>query len=120
RHLAAASYLQTTWSSDDEEIVEVVASHYLAAYRAAPEAEDAGDIKASAREFLVRAGNHAASLAASEEAEQYYEQAAELAEEPVARAELLERAGQMAQSRGRPDQATLHFESAIAMFEEQG
>src|SRR5207245_2160169 len=40
-HLAAAGYLETSWGPAEHEIVEVVASHYLAAYEAAPDAEDA-------------------------------------------------------------------------------
>ena len=40
RHLAAAEYLRRTFP-DDEEVAEVIASHYLDAYRAAPDADDA-------------------------------------------------------------------------------
>src|SRR5205823_6003824 len=42
RHLAVASFLEENWAADDDEIVQVVASHYLDAYEAAPDAEDAG------------------------------------------------------------------------------
>ena len=42
----------------------MLASHYLDAYRELPDAEDAGEIKAKAREMLRRAGERAASLAA--------------------------------------------------------
>jgi class 3 adenylate cyclase/tetratricopeptide (TPR) repeat protein len=120
RHLAAAGYLQSRWGRDDDEVVEVVASHLLEAYRAAPDADDAADIMAKARDALVRAGNRAASLAATGEAQAYYDQAADLAEDPARRAELLERAGQMAQSGGRAEDATARFEAAIALFEAEG
>ena len=46
------------------------------------------------REMLTRAGERAASLAANDEAQRYFEQAAELAEEPLAEAALRERAGE--------------------------
>ena len=36
KHLAAASYLEAVWG--EHEVVEVVASHYLDAYQAAPDA----------------------------------------------------------------------------------
>ena len=36
RHLAAAEYLEREWGRPSDEIVEVLASHYLDAYRAAP------------------------------------------------------------------------------------
>ena len=42
RHLAAAEHLETRFA-DEDEIAEVLASHYLAAVEAAPEAEDAHD-----------------------------------------------------------------------------
>ena len=48
--------------SDDEEIVEVLASHYLDAYRELPDAEDSAEIKAKAREMLRRAGERALRL----------------------------------------------------------
>src|SRR5262249_39279680 len=79
RHLAAAEYLEREWGPAEHEIVEVLASHYVDAYRAAPDAPDAAAIKAKAQEALARAGERAASLAANEEAQRYFEQAAELA-----------------------------------------
>ena len=115
RHLAAATYLEENW--DEDEVAEVIASHYLEAYRAAPDAEDAAAIKAKARDRLSRAGERAASLAATEEAGRYFEQAAGLADEPLRRAELLERAGEMARAGGRSDEAEQHFERAIELFE---
>jgi class 3 adenylate cyclase/tetratricopeptide (TPR) repeat protein len=117
RHLAAASYLESAWGEEEEEIVEVVASHYLDAYHAAPDAPDAPGIKAQARDMLTRAGRRAASLAAAAEALRYFEQALELADEALARAELQELAGRMAWTGGRLHDAKVHFEAAIASFE---
>ena len=54
--------------SAEQEVVEVVASHYLAAYEAAPDADDAAAIRAKAGDQLARAGERAASLGANEEA----------------------------------------------------
>src|SRR4029453_952116 len=65
KHLAAAEFLESRWA-EDEEIVEVVAAHYLDAYRAAPDAPDAEEIKARARAMLTRAGDRAASLGSEE------------------------------------------------------
>jgi predicted ATPase/class 3 adenylate cyclase len=116
RHLAAARYFEESWGSDDAEIVEVTAAHYLDAYRADPDAPDAPEIRAAAREALVRAARRAASLAATEQAQGYFEQAAELAEGPAAQAELLEQAGAMAENSGRPAAGVTLFEQAIALF----
>jgi len=119
RHLAAARYFEDSWGSEEAEIVEVTAAHYLDAYRADPEAADAGEIRAAARDALVRAARRAASLAATEQAQSYFEQAAELAEDATARAELLEQAGVMAEQSGRPAAGVELFEEAISLFTAQ-
>ena len=64
----AATHLEGGWGPSEHEIAEVVASHYVAALEAAPDDEDAAEISAKARTMLSRAGERAASLAASEEA----------------------------------------------------
>jgi class 3 adenylate cyclase/tetratricopeptide (TPR) repeat protein len=119
RHLAAASHLESAFP-DEEEVVEVLASHYLDAYREAPDAPDAVDIKLKAREMLSRAGNRAASLAAAREAQRYYQQAAELADDPLVCAHLEHRAGEMAWRRGRADEARTLFSQALDIFHAQG
>ena len=43
RHLAVAVYLEDEWGPEEPEVVEVVASHYLEAYRASPDADDAAE-----------------------------------------------------------------------------
>ena len=65
RHLATAEFLLTLPGSEEDEIVEVVAAHYIDALEAAPDAADAGEIRDQARAMLVRAGERAASLAAT-------------------------------------------------------
>jgi tetratricopeptide (TPR) repeat protein len=117
KHLAAAAFLSSQIGSEEDDLVPVVAAHYLDAFALVPEADDAEDIKARARGMLVRAGERAASLAAADEAQRYFEQAAELAEDDLARAELLERAGMVARAGGRADAAIAHFEESITRFE---
>jgi tetratricopeptide (TPR) repeat protein len=117
RHLAAAEQVEQAFGSE-QEVVEVLASHYLAAYKAAPEDADAGQIKQRAGELLARAGERAASLAANEEAEHYFAEAASLAEEGVQRARLVERAGEMAFRAGDTDHAQTSFEQALALFDQ--
>ena len=55
RHLAAAAHLENVFA-DEDEVAEVLASHYLAAVDAAPDADDAGEIRAKAREMLGASG----------------------------------------------------------------
>jgi class 3 adenylate cyclase/tetratricopeptide (TPR) repeat protein len=119
KHLAAADFIAQRWGGE-EEIVEVLASHLLEAHRAAPDAPDAQTIKSRARDSLVGAGEHAAALAANEEAQRYFDQAADLAEDPVARAVLLERGGLAAVAGGNSDAAIARYEEAIALLERAG
>jgi tetratricopeptide (TPR) repeat protein len=118
RHLAAATYLEATW--DAEEIPEVIASHYLEAYRSATDASDAAVVKANACERLTQAGVRAASLAAAKEARRYFEQALELADDLPSRARLHERAGETAWTDGDGASAKAHFERAQELFVEAG
>jgi class 3 adenylate cyclase/tetratricopeptide (TPR) repeat protein len=115
KHLAAAAM-----DEGEEELAEVVAGHYLAAAAADPDAADAGDIGRRAVAALRQAGHRASSLAATQEAQRYYEQAAALATEPAEQADLLEHAGIMAQRGGRTDAARAHYERAVALFEDEG
>ena len=120
KHLAVAAHLEGAWSTDGEEIVEVVASHYLEAWRLDPDAPGAEEIKGKAREMLVRAAERAAALAAAEEAQSAFERAAELSASQLERAALTQRAGEMAELRGRPEEAAARYGDAARMFEAAG
>ncbi len=119
RHLAAAAHLESAGVEEDE-LVEVIAAHYLAANEAAPDAPDAAEIKGKACQTLVRAGDRAASLGASGEAQRYFEHAAELAEALLERAELLDRAGWLAHSAARPEHAVELLTESLALYEGEG
>ena len=117
RHLAVAAYLESAF--DEEDVVEVVASHYLQAYEAAP---DAADRRRSGceRRNAVAAGERAASLAAAGEAKRYFEQAAGLTDTTTTRAALLARAGDMAWLSGVTEEAKSAYELAITLLEAEG
>jgi predicted ATPase/class 3 adenylate cyclase len=118
KHLQVAAYLERAWGEEEEEIVEVVASHLVEAYRLAPDADDAAHIGDRARRMLIRAAERSASLAAAAEAQSYFQQAAELTSSALERAELVERTGQMAFNLGLPEEAVAHYEEAARLFEE--
>jgi len=120
KHLAAAEYLEQATGQAEQEAVEVVAAHYLDAYEAAPKAPDAASIRRKAAERLAQAGDRAASLAASEEAEAYFGKAAALAEEPLWQAELLERAGLAVQQGGRFPEALALYDRSIELYRAAG
>jgi len=118
RHLAAADHLAA--SLGEEEVAEVIASHLLAAYETGTDADDGPALKLRAGGALVRAGERAAALAAAAEAQRYFEQAAELTDDPLVRAELTDRAGQMAWRAAKPGDARTLLDRASAAYEEQG
>jgi class 3 adenylate cyclase/tetratricopeptide (TPR) repeat protein len=120
RHLAAATHLEQERLDQGQDVAEIVASHYLTALELDPDAADARDVSARARETLVAAGDRAESVAANENAQRYFEQALELVTSPVERAELDERAGRVAARSLRTREARAHLEQAIADFEEIG
>jgi len=118
KHLAAAEHLAATLG--EEEVAEVVASHLLEAYRLDPDAPDAGALQARAQAGLVHAGERAASLGASAEAQRYFEQAGELAGQPIEQAATLVRAGEMALRAESTGRAGSLFEQALGLYADAG
>jgi class 3 adenylate cyclase len=119
RHLAAAEHLRASWG-DATEIAEVLASHYLAAVDAEPDASDAQAIRGLARQTLADAGRRALSLALGNEARRYFERAAELADEESERARLLAEAGGAAARTADREAAQALLVEAIAMLDAGG
>jgi class 3 adenylate cyclase/tetratricopeptide (TPR) repeat protein len=119
RHLAAADYLERTLA-DDDEIVEVLASHYIDAYTLAPDADGADAVRRRGRELLVRAGERAESLGAPAEAQRYYTRAGDLSEPGLDQARLLARAAEMAMRAASQDAAAELADRAHALFEDAG
>ena len=118
KHLAAAEHLAANLAED--EVVEVIASHLLDAYRLDPDAADAEGLRARAHLALLRAGERAASLGASAEAQRYFEQAGELSGAPTEQAAALSRAGEMALNAGAAERAAPLFGAGVALFEAAG
>jgi predicted ATPase len=119
RHVAAATYLESEWS-EEEEVAEVVASHLVEAHAADPDADDAAEIRDRARAALVRAGDHAVSLAAAESAQGYFEQALTLGGDEQSQADLHAKAGETAARRGQNAAARKHYDSASELYEGLG
>jgi tetratricopeptide (TPR) repeat protein len=119
-HVAAARHLRQTWPGEAYDIAEVLASHYLEAIRAEPDADDVAALRASARETLTIAGRAAASLALGPEAQRYFEQAADLAEDELEKATLYEQAGRALWHSGDSAAAAERLRSALAIYERTG
>ncbi len=120
RHLAVAGHLREAWGEESGDIAEVLASHYLDAVAAEPDAADAESIGALACETLADAGRRAISLAAGPEARRHFERAAELAVDPALRGRLLREAGQAAMTSGELDDALELFNIAAGLLRDAG
>jgi tetratricopeptide (TPR) repeat protein len=120
RHVAAAQHLERAWPGEARDIAEVLASHYQAAIAADPEAEDVVSLRAMARQTLTDAGRAAASLALGPEAQRYLEQAAELTDTDLQRAQLLEEAGRALLQSGDQQAAEQRLRQAIELHERAG
>jgi class 3 adenylate cyclase/tetratricopeptide (TPR) repeat protein len=120
KHLAVAAYLQTEGENDEDDVVELIAAHYVDALRSDPDAADAPQTRARARAMLVRAGDRAVMLAAPAESLRYFTQALDFTDDVLGRARLDERAGQAAAIAGRFPETRSHMDRAIAAFESQG
>jgi class 3 adenylate cyclase/tetratricopeptide (TPR) repeat protein len=120
RHVAAAHHLEQSWPGEARDIAEVLASHYLEAIRAEPDAEDVPLLRSSARERLAAAGQAAASLGLGPEAQRYLEEAAELAEDDIERAQLFELAGRALRQSGDAEGAEQRLRAAVELFQSGG
>src|SRR3954469_14903598 len=120
RHLAAAAYMRATFADDSEEVSEIIASHYVDAYRAAPDDPDAAELRGEAVAALRRAGHRSAGVGAPEVAERVYREAAKLTIDELERLELEVAAGTMAEGSGRFEQAVALFDGVSAAHEAAG
>ena len=120
KHVAAAQHLEQSWPGEARDIAEVLASHYLEAIAAEPDADDVGVLRAGARERLTAAGQAAASLVLGPEARSYFDQAAELADDDLERASLIEQGGRALLRSGDPAGAEDHLRRAVALYQSGG
>jgi class 3 adenylate cyclase/tetratricopeptide (TPR) repeat protein len=78
RHLKAAAHLRGAFPGDGEEVVDVIARHYLDALEAVPDDADAAQIRGQASTALIRAAERAGRTGAPARAAESYAAAAEL------------------------------------------
>ncbi len=120
RHRAAAEYLRRAFPNDGEDVVEAIASHYVAALRAAREVEESELLRVESVLALRRAGQRAAAVGAPATAERAYRTAAELAEQEDEGLELTATAGEMALRAGHIDNALGLFGAVMDRHREAG
>jgi tetratricopeptide (TPR) repeat protein len=80
RHLAVAAHLRATFPNDGEEVVDVVARHYLDALAAVPDDKDIDELREMALAALVRGAERAARTGAPDRAARSFAEAAGLVE----------------------------------------
>jgi class 3 adenylate cyclase/tetratricopeptide (TPR) repeat protein len=117
RHVAAAEYFEAL---DDEELVGVVATHYLAAYRSAAEGPEAASIAVQAGLALRAAAERAGALGSPLQALAYLRDAIEISGSPKEVAPLEEQAARTAESAGRYAEASEHAGRAARAFAAAG
>ena len=117
RHLAAARYLE---SLGDDELAGVVASHFVAAYRAAPDGPAGEAVAAQARVSLLATADRAEALGALGQAIDALTSALEVTRDPHDHARLLERTGRLQSYRSRYDEAQQTLTAAVDAFSALG
>lgn len=78
RHRMAAEHLRRVFPADGEEVVDVVAQHYLDAIAHAAESDEIGDLREKAASCLVRAAERSRRSGAPMQAANAFRRAAEL------------------------------------------
>jgi tetratricopeptide (TPR) repeat protein len=118
RHLAAARFFE---ARGEEELASVLASHYLDAYRAAPDGPEGDAVGAQARIALRAAAERAMALGSYSSVVTYLEQALEIGGGDARdEAELLQRAGEAADLAGQYDRAAALLERGVERWREAG
>jgi tetratricopeptide (TPR) repeat protein len=120
RHLAAGQYLSGAFANEGEDVAEVVAAHYLEAYRCATNDADAEQLRGEAVTALRRGAARAAALGAPQAAEHAYRSAIELAVADEERIGLIESAANMALLDGRYETSLELFGDVTAKLENLG
>jgi class 3 adenylate cyclase/tetratricopeptide (TPR) repeat protein/ribosomal protein L40E len=117
RHLAAARYFETI---ADEELAGVVATHFVAAYRAAPEGPEGEAVATQARISLLGAAERAQALGAMGQAIESLSSALEVSRDPIDRARILERLGLVQTFHIQFDEGEANLAAAAAAYEAIG
>jgi len=123
RHLAVAAYLRGAFANDGEEVVDVIAQHYLDALAAVPGDPDVGEIREQAVVALTRTAERAARTGAPGRAGRSYAAAAgqlDGGDDVRHGAELWEKAAQWSMAGGDARTTLEHAAAAVERYEQLG
>jgi tetratricopeptide (TPR) repeat protein len=117
RHLAAAHFFT---SLDEADLIDVVATHYVEAFKNAAGDDDAAEIGRRARTTLAEAAERAGSLGSHEQATALLMKALDIAEEPAERGRLLCKAGIASAISAHTEEAIEHLTAGIELLRDAG
>ncbi len=121
RHLAVAGRLEVAFADSGDEIMDVIAQHYLDALSAVPDDPDVPEIRAQAIASLVRAAEAAERAGAPKLAAQSFARSADLCpRDSLEAAQLWERAGRAAEVCRTFDDGLRHFTQARESYAARG
>jgi hypothetical protein len=126
RHLAVAAHLRATFAGDGDEMIDVIARHYLDALAAVPGDPDTDTVRTEAISALERAAERALRSGAPLTASNNFAAAATLTaeadapESALAAAALLERAAAADSITGNAALSTEHADAARAIYDRLG
>ncbi|MCA1707425.1 MAG: AAA family ATPase, partial [Actinobacteria bacterium] len=117
RHIAAAEYFVSTGEQD---VIDVVATHFMEAYNNSRKDEAALPIADRARSALVEAAERSRSLGSSAQCMALLEKALTITPEPAKRGELLYGAGWAGITAGRVNVGIDYLAEAVDLLRESG
>ncbi len=113
RHLTAARYFE---SLGDDEVAGVVATHFVEAFRAAPEGPEGEAVATQARISLLATAERAGDLGAIGQAVDALGSALEVTPDPAQRARLLERIGRLQTNHSDWEPGYANLNAAVDAF----
>jgi class 3 adenylate cyclase/tetratricopeptide (TPR) repeat protein len=117
RHLAAARYFE---SLGDDEVAGVVATHFVEAFRAAPDGPEGEALAAQARISLLATADRARDLGALRQAIDALGSALDVTRDPTQHADLLERLGILQTLHSDWELAFANLAAAAEAYEQLG
>ena len=117
RHVRAAQHFE---SLDEADMVDVVATHYVEAFRNSVDEARAAALASKARQNLVEAAERAGSLGSRGQAFALYESALDVTTDARERARLMRLSGDAAGDSGQFDLSVARLEEAAAVAQQSG
>ena len=120
RHREVADHLRAAFPEDGPDVTELIATHLLQAYQAAGTDPEGEQLRTEAERAFEQAAARAAAVGSPDAAAQYYQTAAELADDEETHTRLVAAAAIMTDRAGRPADAITLIDAAVTAHREAG